>query len=77
MPYSLLWHVLLRKDSLIACIDVVPKNTINANILFSTEGKQLFKEQRVFSGTLFMQGMAVFKIFCKRANCDAQMIPGA
>lgn len=20
---------------------------------------------------------AVFKIFCKRANCDAQMIPGA
>ncbi len=24
-----------------------------------------------------MESQAVFKIFCKRANCDVQMIPGA
>ena len=29
-------------------------------------------------GRAFMvDRMAVFKIFCKRSNCDAQMIPGA
>ena len=27
-------------------------------------------------GELYEQ-LAVFRIFCKRANCDAQMIPGA
>ena len=45
------------------------------DVPYGAPGVKLYYKDGV---ALYVLGMgAVFKIFCKRANCDAQMIPGA
>ena len=52
---------------------------ITIGILIMTVGIYFFKFPNHFStgGVTGIAIVAVFKIFCKRANCDRQMISGA